>query len=667
MAKLSLNNIASGFASTATLNANFDAIETALENTLSRDGTTPNQMTADLDMNSNGILNLSSLDVASLSVNGVPVTSPELYVSELPAQATHGDKFLQTNGTVASWQIPDASEVSFTQDGTGAVSSTVESKLQQTVSVKDFGAVGDGSTDDTAAFKSAIASGASRIFIPKGTYLTDFTNPTYRTDGILFIPDGTEFFGEGENSVIRPYTNQASASGTDAYGCLGTDSGDVGVWSSGLVFRDLKFYGWSETTATVNEHAGLLALSSVKRVRIERCFFVAPRGDAIHISSGYGGGPANERHNYDVTIRDCTFDGVNNKNRNAITAIDIDGLVIDGCTFKNFSDTAMPGSIDLEPDESYSVIKNVRIINNQFYNTNGINGHISIATGNAGADSLENIIIKGNHFEDAGTNSSILLDLYAGASTNPLGIIIEGNTSINPLGDFIQRQNGYSNGIVIKNNISRHLRAVWFHYTGALQTDTNLTIESNEFLGVGASSVGLLLNSNLSHINIVNNRFSYSGNYHANIGNASGSSEYVNISGNEFTGTPSNGAVKHDAGTKNAATNTFLNNRLDTYHSFQAAKADVSGGNNPTGADEATAPSGWPYGVSMVRISSRTIDGATQSGLLYTYKQTRIDTAVNNIWQKFVPNYSATYKDDFYFRKAVDASTWDSWWQVTGI
>jgi len=61
MAKLTLNNLNSGFASTATLNANFDAIEAALENTLSRDGTTPNFMSADLDMNSYRILNCADI------------------------------------------------------------------------------------------------------------------------------------------------------------------------------------------------------------------------------------------------------------------------------------------------------------------------------------------------------------------------------------------------------------------------------------------------------------------------------------------------------------------------------------------------------------------------------------------------------------------------------
>lgn len=59
MAKLTLTDTSAGYALAATLNANNALIEAALENTLSRDGTSPNTMSAALDMNSNLINNLA--------------------------------------------------------------------------------------------------------------------------------------------------------------------------------------------------------------------------------------------------------------------------------------------------------------------------------------------------------------------------------------------------------------------------------------------------------------------------------------------------------------------------------------------------------------------------------------------------------------------------------
>jgi len=56
--KLTLATIGSRYASVAALNANFTAIVNAIENTVSRDGTSPNSMSGNLDMNSNRILNV---------------------------------------------------------------------------------------------------------------------------------------------------------------------------------------------------------------------------------------------------------------------------------------------------------------------------------------------------------------------------------------------------------------------------------------------------------------------------------------------------------------------------------------------------------------------------------------------------------------------------------
>ena len=58
MSKLTISPVLAGYRSAEALTENFEAIEATLEKTLSRDGTAPNQMEANLDMNGNRILNL---------------------------------------------------------------------------------------------------------------------------------------------------------------------------------------------------------------------------------------------------------------------------------------------------------------------------------------------------------------------------------------------------------------------------------------------------------------------------------------------------------------------------------------------------------------------------------------------------------------------------------
>ena len=75
MAKITIDNIASGYASTTALNTNFDAIETELNSkVLYRNNPSgePNSMENDLDMNSNDINNARNISASgTLTVGGV--------------------------------------------------------------------------------------------------------------------------------------------------------------------------------------------------------------------------------------------------------------------------------------------------------------------------------------------------------------------------------------------------------------------------------------------------------------------------------------------------------------------------------------------------------------------------------------------------------------------
>lgn len=78
-----------------------------------------------------------------------------------------------------------ADEVGY-QYGASGILRTVEDRLEETASAKDFGAVGNGVDDDTLAITSAIAA-AGRVFLPDGDYLCSTLPDFDRIYGTGFI------------------------------------------------------------------------------------------------------------------------------------------------------------------------------------------------------------------------------------------------------------------------------------------------------------------------------------------------------------------------------------------------------------------------------------------------------------------------------------------------
>jgi hypothetical protein len=143
-------------------------------------------------------------------------------------------QFAETGAALGRLEQQDGSNlVGFTQSGTGAVARTTQAKLRDTVSLKDFGAVGDGTTDDTAAVTAADAI-SGKVYLPAGTYDTTTASTALRGP----------FFGEGQ---IRDSANNKRA---PYFSAIAAPPSAFGNWDS----PDTAFNGDLSAMQRVVEH-----------------------------------------------------------------------------------------------------------------------------------------------------------------------------------------------------------------------------------------------------------------------------------------------------------------------------------------------------------------------------------------------------------------------------
>lgn len=134
--------------------------------------------------------------------------------------------------------------VAFSHQAAGAVHRTVEGKLRDTISVKDFGAIGDGITDDSASFNAFTA------------YLRqNYVNTTYDYTGVnLLIPPG--IYSVSSWDLTDLYIHNLHIVGHGAVIMARTGGKNV---IDGLGSRYLKFHG-----LTVYSTADVMARSGVQ-------------------------------------------------------------------------------------------------------------------------------------------------------------------------------------------------------------------------------------------------------------------------------------------------------------------------------------------------------------------------------------------------------------------
>ena len=147
------------------------------------------------------------------------------------------------------------------------------------VNIKDYGAIGDGVTDDTAAIQAALTSLSSSggsVFIPSGTYLVSSNLEVY---------SNTTIFGKGKSSIVKTTASHAFL----VEGTLGSEKTNVAIQDLKLLktpasgaLAQFRFANYCFVSNVDFDGAGITC-SGTKYTKISDCNFF--NGQCINITS----------------------------------------------------------------------------------------------------------------------------------------------------------------------------------------------------------------------------------------------------------------------------------------------------------------------------------------------------------------------------------------------
>jgi len=227
-----------------------------------------------------------------------------LTFSSAPVAGTDNIEFV--NFLTSNIGATSADLVTYTPSGTGAVARNAASKFGEIVSVKDFGAVGNGTTDDTAAIQACVnAANGKVILFPAGTYRITSTITWSPTTYVNSFAPSLKIRGDGigvtyiDNQVNGPAFSITSAATVSLFrATLGgfiehltitrttSTSNGVGIYMTAafnMVLRQLHIVGMSLHGVQIpvllgdNDGSNMVALENV---RIENCAGWGIKSDA---------------------------------------------------------------------------------------------------------------------------------------------------------------------------------------------------------------------------------------------------------------------------------------------------------------------------------------------------------------------------------------------------
>lgn len=425
-----------------------------------------------------------------------------------------------------------------------------------------------GANNATAAVNAAIAEAAAKgkeVFVPRGVF----------TVGDVRLAGNVGIVGGGWNSVFR-FRSGYNYVFIANPGNNGT--ANVADNLRNIRIRNLRIEG-STAVPIFSQYKHLIKLNAVSDVLLEDLQLVGFQGDGIYISGTSDSGA--ERHNERISIKRCHFDGINKENRNAISVVDCDSLLVDDCYFTRCSRLTMPGPIDIEPNNNaFHRIRNINIRNNRFKNNGGGVASICVVLQNvAWSQPSTNFHIIGNTFESSATADFYFNQARVGGVTEAEpehNVQYCNNLGMNGTTPFdIANGSGISIGSNRWTNYANEARLGWTSNDHKVRA---ITLQNNAFTRCGAKGGKALTVFSVSRLNISNNDWKDCGAGTTGAAIAidfnAGISEYVTIAANRMwapTGKTYAAIQKEAVHTFTPATNKFYQNDIGTLtNTFQA-------------------------------------------------------------------------------------------------
>lgn len=278
----------------------------------------------------------------------------------------------------------------------------LENKDLKILNVRDFGAVGDGVADDSAAIQSALdaanAAGGGEVYVPDGVYAIKTSLMIYNYTRFRLSPRATLIRAGSFSAILR-----SGIGNVDGYEGLHDVEVIGGTWdvnarqfpfpSNGIIFGHARNIVVRDLTILDVYQYHAVEYNAVQNGAILNCRF-----------DGYSGTRKSEAIQLDLMKGSAQFDQFGNYDNTPC-----DNILIYGCTFENWS-----RGIGTHSATNNIFHTNIRIIGNHFRN---------LTDEGIRAEQWKCAVIQGNTFENCGGGIEVRPGTGADASESGYQVI----------------------------------------------------------------------------------------------------------------------------------------------------------------------------------------------------------------------------------------------------